>query len=152
MDWTPQRHGFNAGLFVVKPASFDHGCHFPTVELGCYYGDYERAKELLRLCYGNTKDYPRITTIMLQICHDITGSDTVKPRLHGTVNAINTVVLRFCDGLYGYDTVWSANMNMSKIAKGKKQDSRSVTVDPGTSRLCLRTRDGYPTDNPGLKP
>jgi len=33
----------------------------------------------------------------------------------------------------------------------KNQDSGSVTVDPGTSRSCLWTRDGYPTDNPGLK-
>jgi len=44
----------------VKPACFGHGCHFPTVELGCDYGDYERAKELLRLCQGSTKDYSRI--------------------------------------------------------------------------------------------
>ena len=43
-------HGFNLGLFVVKPASFGHGCNFPTVELECDYGDYERAKEVLRLC------------------------------------------------------------------------------------------------------
>jgi len=24
-------HSFNPGLFIVKPASFGHGCHFPTV-------------------------------------------------------------------------------------------------------------------------
>jgi len=26
-----KRHGFNPGSSVVKPASFGHGCHFPTV-------------------------------------------------------------------------------------------------------------------------
>jgi len=34
----------------------------------------------------------------------------------------------------------------------EKPRRRSVTVDPGTSRSCLRTRDGYPADNPGSKP
>jgi len=43
-------------------------------------------------------------------------------------------------------------VNMSKITPRKSQDGGSVTVDPGTSRSCLRTRDGYPTDNTGLKP
>ena len=33
----------------------------------------------------------------------------------------------------------------------KSQDGGSVTVDPETSRPCLRTRNGYPTDNPRLK-
>ena len=37
-------------LSGVKPACFGHGCHFPTLELGCDYGDYERTNELLRLC------------------------------------------------------------------------------------------------------
>ena len=36
-----KRHGFNPGLSGVKQACFGH---FPTVELGCDYGDYERAK------------------------------------------------------------------------------------------------------------
>jgi len=46
------RHGFNLELFVIKPASFGLGCHFPEVWTwkGRDYGDYERAKELLRLC------------------------------------------------------------------------------------------------------
>jgi len=44
-------------------------------------------------------------------------------------------------------------LNTLTIAPRKNQDGRSVTVDPGTwSRSCLRTRDGYSTDNPGLKP
>jgi len=34
----------------------------------------------------------------------------------------------------------------------ENQDGGSVTVDPGTSRSYLRTRDGYPMDNPELKP
>jgi len=43
--------------------SFGHGCHFPAVELGCDYGDYERAKELgcvkvvLRKYQGLFTDY-----------------------------------------------------------------------------------------------
>jgi len=45
---------------------------------------------------------------MFRICYDIAGRGTVKPRLHYAVNRINTVVQRFCDGLYRYDTVWAA--------------------------------------------
>jgi len=69
-------------------------------------------------------------------------------------------MLRLRPGVYGYVSyghLRSTNVQMKfsnrlKIATRKNQDGGSVTVDPGTSRSCLRTRDGYPTDNPGLQP
>jgi len=42
-------------------------------------------------------------------------------------------------------------LNVLKIVLRKNQDGGSVTLGSGTSRTCLRTRDGYPTDNPGLR-
>ena len=74
------------------------------MELGCDYGNYKQAKVLQQLCKNVLRKYHGLFTDY----YDIARSDTVKLWLHYNVNEIHTVVQLFYDGIYGYDTVWSA--------------------------------------------
>jgi len=70
--WKP--HGFNPGLFVMKPASFGHGCHFPTWN----YGVTMATRNELRNCYGCVKEMPRIVHGLLRLCYEFA---TISPEV-----------------------------------------------------------------------
>jgi len=118
---------------------------------------------VLRKYQGSFTDYYDYVTNLLRLCYDIAGSDTVKLRLHyifrpRTTYGYATDTLRLRPAIYGYLRFLrslAVNYGRNGIFEHvenratEKQDDGSVTVDPGTTRSFLRTRDGYPTDNPG---
>jgi len=87
---------------------------------------------------GLFTDYYGYVTNLLRLCDDIAGSNTVKPRLHYVVNGIHTVVQRFCDGLcdglYDYDTVWSAK----RIIRFTPAEQLSVIMMSTKIQLVLK--------------
>ena len=71
---------------------------------------------------------------------------------YGYAAVASTVTYSFLRSIavdYGRNEIFE---HVENRATKKNQDGETVLVDPGTSRVCLRNRDGYPTDNPELKP
>ena len=143
-----KRHGFSPGLSVAKPAPFGHGCHFPTV-----------TQQAIRMRISSElfQEMLNRSISVVSPVRSVVNYDQCQTTDHIGICYVYAAVAsrrRLSTVSYGHLRSTTEEMkflNTLIIAPHKNQDGESVPVNPGTSRSCLRTRDGYPTDNPGLK-
>ena len=131
----------------MKPASFGHGCHFPAVMQG--------AIRIVKISPELFREMLNRSISVVYLVRSMVNYDQFQTTHHTGICCSCVRRLRLSTVSYGHlrsTTEESKFLYMLKIAPPKFQDGGSVPVDSRTSRSCLRTRDGYPTDNPGLKP
>ena len=111
-----------------------------------FYGDARSYKNYKNIARALSKNAYNRSISVVCLVHSMRNYDQFLITDHGYA-AVASRRLRFLTVSCGR---LREKLNMLKIAPRKNQDGGSVTVDPGTSPSCLRTQDGYPTDNPEL--